>query len=299
MSILVLLLCKRIEYQAVLTEYKDWRLLNISSVDIVTKAQPNYVFLLSEKEGQFAYRITSDHSSHKASEISKFKIEDPDWSPEKIFNAILDDEIKIDENLSMDYPALRTLISNSELIASGEWKLKDPKYSWLERIEESFMIILFFIGISSVILILKLILLRALKIKPILLDLIILSLITTFIYVGTTPNWYAHHKLSAMVQIVGSLFGSYFIYKWSLKIFKIKGKESDFKWAMRFLLILSSSLISIVLFSEIGRFLDLSIFNGSEYTGIADRGRLAFAILIALGFCISDLVVNPFGSKLK
>lgn len=298
-GICYLLLLSRIEKKEIVLEKDGLKLAKISKEDVVMRAQENYIFLLKDEKRQIkdVYKIVSQHSSHAPSKISHHSVAMDIYSDDDLFLLAMKEKLGIPETLNLNYEELKSLVSQASQVEARELIPIAPQGDWLAVIEESVLIFLFL----AFILIIPLAFFELLK-SPFnihhnrkgqrIVDLLLIGGVIAFLYMGTTPDWYADNKASALVQLILIFIPSYFLFQYAKDKYFSADIEKSYRLLIRFSVLLFGVALFVIVGSEIARIVELNLLNGSTYTGIVNRTRIPFGLGLGFTFAFADLFLE-------
>lgn len=281
--------------KTVLYENDEIQWKQLSKEELVIVAQHYYYFLIeNDKQPTIqAYKINSQHSSYKASELHVFDVPKNMYTDDELFEKLRKAELDTMRIVFLNYPQLKQLVSNAQTVKARELVQKNPDYDFMELVEESYLVFGFVALILLVVLLLyRYILKRFVKNNKlaIAIDCTALILIVFLLYKGTTPDWYATHKIAALVQLGITFFGAYFLLDKFKRLPWLQELPVYKQLLSRFFTTLLTVSFFVFVGIEIARSLDLTVLEGSTYTGLAIRKRLAFGLGLGFAYALADSV---------
>lgn len=287
------------EKKEIIYEANGMQWVELSPELLVTTAPRNAVFILQQENENHVhcYKIISEHKSHSPSTILRFTAPIGQFT----INDLLDysSHASPDEadTLYLEYKELENLVTGNKKVVCRKIINQNSNKGFTETLEESLAIFLlisismvFFLGLYRLVFFLI-----NHKIKTssrMIPDLMVLMLIVLFLYAGTTPDWYTSNKFSALSQYILSLFPVYFIFHWINIKLQLESKAFSVKILYRFVILLLSSAICVIIAAETGRLMDIYLFKGSEYTGIAIRTRIGLGLGVGYAFALADTIIQ-------
>ncbi len=122
-------------------------------------------------------------------------------------------------------------------------------------------------------------------------QLLLLTLVAYFLLLGTTPSSFAASKVSAMIRMTLIILPTYALFQYVLK-HHIAGKDFPDQEFIKFISLFGGALVSILIGTEVARWVDLSFFGGSEYSMLSARTFRVLELMFAFTFAFANLLNN-------
>lgn len=283
--------------KTVLYENDEIQWKQLSKEELVIAAQHYFYFLIEDENQSIfqAYKINSQHSSNKASELHVYNVPKNKYTEDELFEKLRKAELDSMGIVFLNYTQLKDLVSNAEIVKARELVQINPNYGLMEFIEESFVVFILLAVIFLVVLLLyRYVLKRFVKNEKvsIAIDCTLLVLIIFLLFKGITPDWYASYKISALVQLGITFFGAYLLLDMFKRVPWLLKLSMDKQLVSRFFITLLVVSFFVFIGLEIARSLDLTVWEGSNYTGLAIRKRLPFGLGLGFVYALADLVYH-------
>jgi len=290
-SCLIFALLQKTNKKEIVYEDEGIEYLELSKSELVVKAQHNYIFSLNNANTDY-YKIISKHVSNKPSTVYKYLVNEQESGALASFAKIYKNKIPVADTLYLSYYDLRDLVTSSEGFKAVEVENGADGNGFLAMLEESVLIFLLIslvlFGIRLFYELCRFFYFSVFKTSNYLfLDATFLLLALFYILGYTTPDSYCANKLSVFIQLSLVVFPVYFIVQYfkSKEFDKLKMED---RIIIRFLIIFFSTVVFIFISTEIARFIDLNIFNGSDFSGLVARARTEMSIGFAYAYSVAD-----------
>lgn len=304
-SIGLSVLANKLTTRKVVLEKGGYQFVELSKEDVVLEMQPNYMFIIKDEIAQTTktYKIVSQHASHKPSQIYVSESPLGSIADEDLFVSAMNKSFASHETLMLDYEDLKNLISNADNFSAKGIYIAPNKSDWLATLEETGGVFILVAGVLFILLVFYEIVILMLEkltnknIRPIV-NFIFLGGAISFLFWGLTPPSYVENKSAALVQLLFTFIPLYFVFQF-VKTKYLQNKDFADQALIRFCTMLFGAFLFVLIGKELGRAIDLYLFDSSMFTGIAARKRLPLELGFAYAFALADLIMFSIKSLIN